>query len=90
MRAGHAHRLFLVVRHHQEGDADALLDAHQLEARLLAQLAVERGQRLVEQQQLRLLDERAGQRDALPLAARELARPARGEAAELDEIEHRG
>ena len=52
----------------------------ELEARLLAQLAVERGQRLVEQQQLRLLDERARQRHALLLAARKLLRLARAEA----------
>ena len=74
--AGHGHRLLLVVRHHDEGEAELLLQAHQLEARALAQLAVERGQRLVEQQELGPLDQRAGQRHALALAARELRRPA--------------
>ena len=39
---------------------------------LLAQLQVERAQRLVEQQHLRVLDQRPRQRDALLLAAREL------------------
>jgi hypothetical protein len=41
-------------------------------AQLLAHLGVERAERLVEQQHLRLDRERAGERDALPLPAREL------------------
>ena len=49
----------------------------QLEARLLAQLAVERGERLVEQQHLRPLGERARERDALALPAGELVDLAR-------------
>ena len=74
-----------------ERDADLALDAHQLELHLLAQLEVERAERLVEQQHRGFVDERPGQRDALLLAARELAgpalapcrraRPARGSAA---------
>jgi hypothetical protein len=56
--------------------------------RVLAQLLVERGERLIEQQQLRFLDERASERDALPLAARELVRLALRIGAELDELEH--
>ena len=47
-----------------------LLDADQLELRVLAQLLVERGERLIEQQQLGLCDQRPGERDALPLPAR--------------------
>ena len=70
------HRLLLVVRDDDEGEAELLLQAHQLEARALAQLAVERRQRLVEQQELGPLGQRAGQRHALALAARELRRPA--------------
>ena len=71
---GEAHRLFLVVGDDDEGDAERLLDLHQLELGLLAQLLVERAERLVEQQELRPLGEGAGQRDALALAARELVR----------------
>jgi hypothetical protein len=41
---------------------------------LLAQLQVERAERLVEEQHRGVVDERAGQRDALLLAAGELAR----------------
>ena len=48
--------------------------ALQLELHLLAQLQVERAERLVEKQHLRLVDERARERDALLLAAGELAR----------------
>ncbi len=66
------HRLFLVVRDDHEGDAELLLQVHQLELRVLAQLLVERAERLIEQQQLRSLHERTRERDALPLAAGQL------------------
>ena len=51
-------------------------------------LLVERRQRLVEQQHVRALGERAGQRHALALAAGELMRLARAEAVELDQRQH--
>ena len=70
-------RLFLVVRDVDEGDADLGLDPLQLDLHLLAELQVERAQRLVEQQHLRLVDERPRQRHALRLAAGELRRLAR-------------
>ena len=69
---GHRHRLLLVVRDHDEGDADVALDPLELDLHRLAQLEVERAERLVEQQHLRVHDERAGERDALLHAAREL------------------
>ena len=78
---GERHRLFLIVRDDDEGDAELLLDVHQLELRVLAQLLVQRAERLIEQQQLRALDERARQRHALPLAAGKLVRLALLEAA---------
>ena len=65
-----------------------VLDPLQLELHLLAQLQVERAERLVEQQHARPVDERAGERDALLLAARQLARLAVAEALEADEREH--
>ena len=71
-----------------EGDAGAVLDAGELELGVLAQLLVERGERLVEEQQLRRLGERAGEGDALALAAGDLVRLAAAEAAELHEVEH--
>ncbi len=69
-------RLVLVVGDEDEGDADLALDRLELDLHLLAQLEVERAERLVEQQHPRPVDERAGQRDALALAAGELRRPA--------------
>ena len=65
-----------------------LLQLHQLEPGLFAQLAVERRQRLVEQQHPRPLGQRAGERDALALAAGQLVRLARAEAVELDQRQH--
>ncbi len=79
MRVDERHRLFLVVRHDHERDAELLLQVHQLELRVLAQLLVERAERLVEQQQLRPLHQRARERDALALAAGQLVRLALGE-----------
>ena len=84
---GHGHGLLLVVRDVHERDADVLLDALELDLELLAQPQVERAERLVEQQRPRAVDERAGERDALLLAAGELSRLALAEAAELDELE---
>ena len=55
---------------------DLLLDALELDLQVLAQLEVQRAERLVEQQHARPVDQRSGERDALALAARELARPA--------------
>jgi hypothetical protein len=54
-----------------EGDAEPL-QRLQLLLHLLAQLQVERAQRLVQQQHLGLVDQRARQRHALALAARKL------------------
>ena len=54
----------------------ALLDGLELQLHLLPQLEVERAERLVEQQHLGLVHQRAGERHALSLAARELRRPA--------------
>ena len=62
----------------------------QLELRLLAQLLVERAERLVEQQHLRPLGDGAGERHALPLAAGELVGLALGELLHLDELQHLG
>ena len=53
-------------------------DAAQLVAQAQAQLGVEVRERLVEQQELRVVDEAAGERDALHLPARELRHRALG------------
>ena len=72
----HRQRLFLVVRDVHERGARARLDLLELELHLLAQLEVERAQRLVEQQGRRLVDERAREGDPLLLPAGELPGPA--------------
>ena len=72
----HRERLALVVGDEDERDADLVLDGLQLDLHLLAQLEVEGAERLVEQQHLGPVDERAGQRHALALAAGQLVRAA--------------
>ena len=57
----HGQRLGLVVRDIDDGHAEPLVDVLDLELHLLAQLLVERAQRLVHQHQLGLEDQRAGQ-----------------------------
>ena len=57
-----------------DGDVQLVVQAAQPAAQLLAHLGVERAERLVEQQHARLDGQRAGERDALALAAGELAR----------------
>ena len=85
-----AHRqcLALVVGDEDERDADLTLDPLQLDLHRLAQLEVEGGQRFVEQQRARQVDERPGEGDALLLAPGELRRAAVGELAEADDVEH--
>ena len=62
-------------------------DALQLEVQALAGHLVERAERLVEQQDLRLDHERTRDRDALAHAARELRGPRLLEALEADELD---
>jgi hypothetical protein len=64
----HRQRLFLIVGDVEERRADEVLDAAQLEVHRLAQLEIEGGERLVEEQYLRVVDQRPGQGDALRLA----------------------
>src|SRR5918911_192588 len=70
---GDLQRLLLVVRDEDRRHVDLVVEAAQPGAQLLAHARVERAERLVEQQDLRLDGERAGEGHALALAARELA-----------------
>ena len=81
---GQDHRLFLVVGDEERRDADPPLQFLQLEAHLLAQPGIEIGERLVEEQHVRVRHERAAQRHALLLPAREERRRAVLEAREAD------
>src|SRR5215471_14556453 len=83
----HGKRLFLVVGDVDEADPDLALDPLELEMHLLAQLGVQRAERLVEQEHLRLVDDGAGQRDPLPLAAGQLDRLAVAEPGQADHAE---
>ena len=87
---GHRQRFFLVVRDHDGGHADLLLQAADLAAQAHALERIERRQRLVEQQQTGRRGERARERDALLLAARELARVLRLAAGQADQLEQLG
>ena len=84
---GHGQRFLLVVRDVDERRAELVLDPLQLQLHLLAQLHVQRAERLVEQQRSRTVDERARERDALLLPARELARAPALQPFELDDAE---
>ena len=73
---GERERLLLVVRDVDRRDAELALDRPDLIAQGDADLGIEGRQRLVEQEHLWLDRERARERDALLLPARELVRVA--------------
>ena len=84
---GERERLLLVVGDEDRGDAQLALDPAHGAPQLLADAGVERAERLVQQQHLRPVRQRARQRDALLLAARELRRQALVHAVERDELQ---
>ena len=83
----HRERLFLIVRDVHEGDADVALDALELHLQLLAELEVERAERLVEQQHGGTVHQRARQRHPLLLAAGQLGRAPLGLGGEADPLQ---
>jgi hypothetical protein len=83
-------RLFLVVGDVDRRDAQLALQQPDLLAHLDPELGVEIGQGLVHQQQFGLDDDRAGEADALLLAAGELRRETLRERAETHAVERRG
>ena len=72
MPVGQRHRLRLVVRDVEDREAEPPLQVLDLEAHLLAEVRIERRQRLVEQHDVRTDRERAGERHALLAAARQV------------------
>ena len=84
---GHGHGLLLVMGDVHEREADLGLDPLELHLHLAPQLQVQRAERLVEQQHAGLVHDRAGERDPLLLAARELGGLAPGQRGELGELE---
>ena len=69
---GHRQGLALIVGDVDERDSDTLLDGAELRAHVLAELQIERRQRLVEQQHVRFGRERPGDGNALALSPRQL------------------
>ena len=86
---GHGGGLDLVVGDEDRGHPEPLLQRLDLGAHGQPERRVEVRQRLVEQQELRLLDQRAGERHPLLLAARELARPPVQQLADMHEVGRR-
>ena len=80
---GHLQGFLLIVGDEHAGARYLVVQPSQPPAQLLPHLGVERAERLVEQQHLRLHGQRAGQRNALPLAAGELGRIPVGQPVEL-------
>jgi len=70
---GHCHRLDLIVRDINNGRPQRLMQRLDLGAHLHAQLGVEIGKRLVEQEKVGFSHNGAAHGDALALAARKLA-----------------
>ncbi len=82
---GQEHRLVDLVGDEEHGLAPLLPDAQELGLHDLAALRIERGERLVHEQDLRVDRQRAGKIDALAHAAGKLAREIGLESAEPDE-----
>jgi hypothetical protein len=85
---GDRQRFLLIVGHVQRGDFQVFLYLGELDLELVAKTLVERAERLVHQQHLRLDGDGAGGRNALLLATGERLRVAVGEPVEVDEREH--
>src|ERR1039458_215345 len=81
-------RLLLVVGHQEESDARAALHGLELDAHLFAQFGIERGERLIEQQDAGLKHQRAGESDALALTAGKLRGAAVFLAGETDQLQN--
>ncbi len=79
--------LVLVVGHEDAGQVDLVVQAAEPLPQLLPHLGVERAERLVQQQHLRLDGQRPGQRHALPLPAGKLVRIAVGHALQLHQLQ---
>jgi hypothetical protein len=87
---GRDHRLALVVRDVDGGEAELVVQAADFEAHFLAQAGIEVRQRLVQQQHARLDHHGAGQSHALLLPAREFRRIAVGQRAKPHRLQDAG
>ena len=82
-----AQGLFAVVGDQQEGDAYLSLNALQLAAHAAAQIGIEGGEGLIQQQGRRRVDQGPGQSHPLLLATRELVGATLGEGGELHHLQ---
>ncbi len=87
---GERHRLGLVVGHEQHTDLQALLNASKLQTHVLAQLRVEVGERFVEQEDVRVVNERTRKRDALLLPTAQEGRGSALQAAQTHDFQRLG
>src|SRR5207247_114309 len=78
---------FLVVSDEDRGKAEIVMNLPKRTAELAPDLGVERSEWFVEKKNTRVASEGAGKRHALALASGQLARVARAEPGQLDEIE---
>ena len=85
---GHHERLGLVVRDVGEGGVERALQLLQLDLHVLAQLEIERAERLVEEHEGRLEHEAAGDRHALALAAGQRRHAPLAETFQADALQH--
>ena len=83
---GHGHRLDLVVRHVDRRRLEPLMQRLDLGAHRDTQLGIQIRQRLVEQEHLGVAHDRPPHRDALPLAAGQLARETRQIRLEVEDL----
>ncbi len=84
---GHDQGFFLVVGDEDEGYADAVLEALELDLHRPAELGIQGGEGFVEEEDFRSADQGAGEGDALLLAAGELGRFACFKTREGDEVD---
>ena len=79
--------LFLIMGDEHGRHVDLVVQPPQPVAQFLADLGIQRAERLVQQQHLRLRGECPGQRHPLPLTAGELGREPVGELIEMDQFQ---
>ena len=85
---GHGKCLFLIVGNRDKGDAGGLLDALQFVLHILTQTQIQCAQRLVQQQNLRLIDQRTGNGHTLLLTTGQRIDPAVTVALQADDFQH--
>ena len=83
-------RVLEVVRDEEDGEIELVEKVLELGSHARSRVRVERRQRLVQKEDVGFASERARQSDALPLAARELARPRFREVGDAEALEHLG